>query len=139
MNMKDISAKEMAECDSAVGQLMAFRFSVARDTLNVGAASYVISRPAAGTMCHLAFCLLDHQTEADIVITAMHVMRQANQRKGIGSAVIRDLLAWARQCGLSTDIRATQVQDYSVGFWEKMGFVRMPEPNATSDYQYLGT
>lgn len=85
---------------------------------------------------HIRINLTDY-SGADLVITNMTTLPVEQIGSGYGSTAIRRLIAWAHQNNLKT-IRAVQVQQQATGFWEKNGFVRLPEPNPTSDYEYQG-
>jgi GNAT superfamily N-acetyltransferase len=131
-----ISAATYAECDAAVGKLLAFNFTIIRNTWNLGAAHYVVTRAVDGVVVSVSIELVDHQSGADIIIGAIGVIPSWRRREGFGRRAIKDILIWAKQNALDGDVRATQVLQHSAGFWERCGFRRMAHPNPTGDYRY---
>ncbi len=73
------------------------------------------------TSVTIGFRLYDHQSGADLVITNTTTLPENQQGKGYGKEAVHELVVWARGKGLQ-NITATQVQEESRGFWEKLGF-----------------
>lgn len=75
------------------------------------------------------------QTGSDIVITNMTTLPDEAKGKGFGGSAIQNVLQWARGNNFK-EVRATQVQTESEGFWIKNGFAKDREFNSTNDFIY---
>lgn len=78
----------------------------------------------------------DEQSGADLVITNMTTLPDAEKNLGNGSAALQELLRLAQLSGFQNVI-ATQVQTPSEGFWEQNKFVKIN--NKTNDFQFIPT
>lgn len=89
-------------------------------------------REGARTTVFVSF--MDYQSRADLLITHMTTLPAEFCGRGHGSDAIQKLLVWARDNSF-WNVVATQVSDpRSQRFWERNGFVRLPEPNPTGNY-----
>lgn len=79
--------------------------------------------------------LFGDETGYDIVITNTTVLPYSNVGRGTGSKALKGFFQICQEVGIET-ILATQVQKQSQNFWVKNGFIRLPDPNPCSDYQY---
>jgi predicted GNAT family N-acyltransferase len=71
----------------------------------------------------------------EIVITNMTVLPSEKTRFGYGRKAISALLEWSKTNNFKK-IVATQVQDDSEGFWEKIGFKKSSENIELNDFEY---
>ena len=104
---------------------------------NVGGFEYVLTFcPNDQVRVTVAFCLADWQTDSDVVITNMTTLPEVEQGKGYGSQVIDIIIDWATRNKFN-EVRAVQVSNPKAqNFWEKNGFIYLPEPNPTGDCVY---
>ncbi len=79
--------------------------------------------------------LFHDTTGSDLVITNMTTLPDEAKGKGLGSSSVQNILEWARSNNFN-EVRATQVQTESEGFWVKNGFIKDEEYNLTNDYVY---
>ena len=99
----------------------------------LGALPYVAQFLFEGSgMVTIYFCLMDWQTDSDVVITNMTSFPQIS---GYGKRAITNLLQWARDNSLK-EVRATQVHESNEGFWLKNGFEKCPPPNPCNDFVF---
>lgn len=89
--------------------------------------------PEAKTMVLLL--LNDQQSRLDVVIANMTTLPAGSQGQGYGRQAIERIIDWTRANDLHS-IRATQVQNESVGFWQKLGFEPSVDGQSTNDYVY---
>jgi predicted GNAT family N-acyltransferase len=79
--------------------------------------------------------LFHDKTGSDVVIANMTTLPDEAKGKGFGGDAIQNVLQWARDNSFN-EVRATQVQTESEGFWTKNGFIKDEEYNLTNDYVY---
>ncbi len=126
---------DIREVNKKVIKLMQFGARVMRMTRNIGAFDYhLVFEPERDVYVVIFMSIGDWQSEYNLIITDMMVIPIEYRRKGYGTTAISILAHWCSENDF-TEIVATQVSDpNSIKFWEKNGFVRLPEPNQTSDY-----
>lgn len=105
---------------------------VERDTLEDNA--YILTFRFGGATTTIRIVLDDRQSGADMVITNMTTLPEADQRRGFGTQALKILLQFASESGIKY-ILAVQVQRESEPFWKKNGFVKLR--NRTNDFQYV--
>jgi predicted GNAT family N-acyltransferase len=123
MNMEQLLAALATVCD------------VSDDIMKVANAKILtFLRGRARVTIRIAF--EDEQSGADLVITNMTTLPDAERNLGNGSTCLSTLIHFAKRHGFE-NIQATQVQSQSEHFWQENGFVRLGNP--TNDYAYTRT
>ncbi len=98
--------------------------------------AHILKFPRAEAITTVRIVFNDY-SGADLIITNMTTLPESQTGKGLGSAAIQKIVAWATTKGMR-DIRAVQVQSQSENFWVKNGFEKMENPNPTNDFVFRG-
>lgn len=116
-----------------VGELSRKGAQIAPSLDNIGAFDYVLVFPFNEIQVTVFISIADWQTNSGVVITNMTTLPATDRRKGYGSLAIRAIREWACHNKFN-EIRATQVSDTDAQrFWERNGFILLPEPNPIGD------
>ncbi len=75
-------------------------------------------------------------TDKALCIEVVHIDHKDDEGKGIGSRIVKALLAAGHSQGRK--VRAIRVMQATEGFWLKQGFAKEPEPNPDNNFVYRG-